>query len=215
MRLEQLATRIALLESKVNFLITGELTPVSVDGITVETIDARLSLVEITVDMLLVQKTKEVMISVASSEATEAPSVEAIVALSPSATFPEASEIVAAVIESQIQLPAIESDAVTATVATAITTILTAEAEVVTDSAKMIETILDALTNQPAIADGTDAEQAIEAVSAIIASLTGEEITEEIKAQIVDAIVSDSDPLLDSIETRLDIVEAKYNTLVK
>ena len=215
MRLEQLATRIALLESKVNFLITGELTPVSVDGITVETIDARLSLVEITVDMLLVQKTKEVMISVASSEATEAPSVEAIVALSPSATFPEASEIVAAVIESQIQLPAIESDAVTATVATAITTILTAEAEVVTDSAKMIETILDALTNQPAIADGTDAEQAIEAVSAIIASLTGEEITEEIKAQIVDAIVSDSDPLLDSIEARLDIVEAKYNTLVK
>ena len=218
MRLDQLATRVALLESKVNFLMTGELTaPSSIDNVTAMDIDARLTLIETTVDMLVAQKTQEVMATIATADSADGttPSVDAIVALSPSATFPEASDIVTAVVQSQVELPAIESEIVAETVATAVTTVITAQPEVVTDSEKMVDVILDALSNQPAIAAGTEADQAVEAVSAIIASITGEEITEEVKAQIVEAITSDSDPLLDAIETRLDAVEAKYNTLVK
>jgi hypothetical protein len=218
MRLDQLATRVVLLESKVNFLMTGELTtPASIDNVTAMDIDARLTLIETTVDMLVAQKTQEVMATIATADSADGttPSVDAIVALSPSATFPEASDIVTAVVQSQVELPAIESEIVAETVATAVTTVITAQPEVVTDSEKMVDVILDALSNQPAIAAGTEADQAVEAVSAIIASITGEEITEEVKAQIVEAITSDSDPLLDAIETRLDAVEAKYNTLVK
>ena len=218
MRLDQLATRVALLESKVNFLMTGELTaPSSIDNVTAMDIDARLTLIETTVDMLVAQKTQEVMATIATADSADGttPSVDAIVALSPSATFPEASDIVTAVVQSQVELPAIESEIVAETVATAVTTVITAQPEVVTDSEKMVDVILDALSNQPSIAAGTEADQAVEAVSAIIASITGEEITEEVKAQIVEAITSDSDPLLDAIETRLDAVEAKYNTLVK
>jgi hypothetical protein len=218
MRLEQLATRLSILESKVSFLMTGEYTtPASTDNVTAMDIDARLTLVETTVDMLVAQKTQEVMSSIATSDSSEGttPSVDAIVALSPSATFPEASDIVSAVVQSQIELPAIESEVVAETVSTVVTTVITAQPEVVTDSEMMINTILDVLSNQPAIAEGDEANQAIDAVSAIISNIIGEEISEEVKAQIVDAITSDSDPLLDAIEARLDAVESKYNTLVK
>jgi len=218
MRLEQLATRLSILESKVSFLMTGEYTtPASTDNVTAMDIDARLTLVETTVDMLVAQKTQEVMSSIATADSSEGttPSVDAIVALSPSATFPEASDIVSAVVQSQIELPAIESEVVAETVSTVVTTVITAQPEVVTDSEMMINTILDVLSNQPAIAEGDEANQAIDAVSAIISNIIGEEISEEVKAQIVDAITSDSDPLLDAIEARLDAVESKYNTLVK
>jgi len=218
MRLEQLATRLSILESKVSFLMTGEYTtPASTDNVTAMDIDARLTLVETTVDMLVAQKTQEVMSSIATADSSEGttPSVDAIVALSPSATFPEASDIVSAVVQSQIELPAIESEVVAETVSTVVTTVITAQPEVVTDSEMMINTILDVLSNQPAIAEGDEANQAIDAVSDIISNIIGEEISEEVKAQIVDAITSDSDPLLDAIEARLDAVESKYNTLVK
>jgi hypothetical protein len=218
MRLEQLATRLSILESKVSFLMTGEYTtPASTDNVTAMDIDARLTLVETTVDMLVAQKTQEVMSSIATADSSEGttPSVDAIIALSPSATFPEASDIVSAVVQSQIELPAIESEVVAETVSTVVTTVITAQPEVVTDSEMMINTILDVLSNQPAIAEGDEANQAIDAVSTIISNIIGEEISEEVKAQIVDAITSDSDPLLDAIEARLDVVESKYNTLVK
>jgi len=217
MRLDQLATRVALLESKVNFLITGEyVAPVSTDNVTTIDIEARLTLVETTVDMLVAQKTQEVMTTIATADSADGTTlnVDAIVALSPSATFPEASDIVSAVVQSQVELPAIESETAAAAVATAITTVVTAQPEVVTDSNMMIETILDALNNQPAVPAGTEADQAVEAVSAIIASVTGEEITEEVKAQIIDAITSDSDPVLDAIEARLNVAEAKVDTLL-
>jgi len=218
MRLEQLATRLSILESKVSFLMTGEYTtPASTDNVTAMDIDARLTLVETTVDMLVAQKTQEVMSSIATSDSSEGttPSVDAIIALSPSATFPEASDIVSAVVQSQIELPAIESEVVAETVSTVVTTVITAQPEVVTDSEMMINTILDVLSNQPAIAEGDEANQAIDAVSTIISNIIGEEISEEVKAQIVDAITSDSNPLLDAIEARLGAVESKYNTLVK
>lgn len=217
MRLEQLATRLSILESKVSFLMTGEYTtPASTDNVTAMDIDVRLTLVETTVDMLVAQKTQEVMSSIATSDSSEGttPSVDAIVSLSPSATFPEASDIVSAVVQSQIELPAIESEVVAETVSTVVTTVITAQPEVVTDSEMMINTILDVLSNQPAIAEGDEANQAIDAVSTIISNIIGEEISEEVKAQIVDAITSDSNPLLDEIEERLNIVESKYITLI-
>jgi hypothetical protein len=218
MRLDQLATRLVLIESKVNFLMTGELTaPASIDDLTSADIDARLTLIETTVDMLVAQKTQEIMATIATADSSDGttPSVDAVVALSPSATFPEASDIVSAVVQSQVELPAIESDSAAAAVATAVATVVTAQPEVVTDSEKMVDTILNALANQPAVAEGTDADQAVEAVSKIIASITGEDVSDDVKAQIIDAVTSDSDPILDAIEARLDAVEEKYNTLVK
>ena len=216
MRLDQLATRVVILESKLNFLMTGEYTaPASFDNPTSSDIDARLSLVEATVDMLVAKKTQEVMASIATSDSSDgtSASIDAVVALSPSATFPEASDIVSAVVQSQVELPAIESETAAAAVATAVATVVTAQPEVDIDSEKMIETILDALTNQPAVPAGTEADQAVEAVSAIIASVTGEEVTEEVKAQIMDAVTSEPDSALDAIESRLNVVEAKYSTL--
>ena len=218
MRLEQLATRLSILESKVSFLMTGEYTtPASTDNVTAMDIDARLTLVETTVDMLVAQKTQEVMATIATADSSDGttPSVDAIVALSPSATFPEASDIVNAVVQSQVELPAIESETAAAAVATAVATVVTAQPEVVTDADKMTDTILDAIADQPAVPAGTEADQAVEAVSAIIASVTGEEITEEVKAQITEAVTSEPDSALDAIEARLDAVESKYNTLVK
>ena len=218
MRLEQLATRLSILESKVSFLMTGEYTtPASTDNVTAMDIDARLTLVETTVDMLVAQKTQEVMSSIATADSSDGTtaSVDAIVALSPSATFPEASDIVSAVVQSQVELPAIESESAAAAVATAVATVVTAQPEVVTDADKMTDTILNAIADQPAVPAGTEADQAVEAVSAIIASVTGEEVTEEVKAQIMDAVTSEPDSALDAIESRLNAVESKYNTLVK
>jgi hypothetical protein len=218
MRLEQLATRLSIIESKVSFLMTGEYTtPASTDNVTAMDIDARLTLVETTVDMLVAQKTQEVMSSIATADSSDGTtaSVDAIVALSPSATFPEASDIVSAVVQSQVELPAIESESAAAAVATAVATVVTAQPEVVTDADKMTDTILNAIADQPAVPAGTEADQAVEAVSAIIASVTGEEVTEEVKAQIMDAVTSEPDSALDAIEARLDVVESKYNTLVK
>jgi hypothetical protein len=217
MRLNQLASRVAILESKVNFLMTGEyVTPVSFENVTAIDIDARLTLVETTVDMLVAQKTQEVMTTIATADSSDGttPSVDAIVALSPSATFPEASEIVSAVVQSQVELPAIESETAAAAVATAVATVVTAQPEVVTDADKMTDAILDAIANQPAVS-AEEADQAVEAVAVIISSITGEEITEEVKAQITEAVTSEPDSTLDAIETRLNAVEAKYNTLVK
>ena len=217
MRLEQLKTRLSILESKVSFLMTGEYTtPASTDNVTAIDIDARLTLVETTVDMLVAQKTQEVMSSIATSDSSEGttPSVDAIVSLSPSATFPEASDIVSAVVQSQVELPAIESETAAAAVATAVATVVLAQPEVVTDADKMTDTILDAIANQPAVPAGTEADQAVESVSAIIANVTGEEVTEEVKAQIMDAVTSEPDPMLDAIEERLNIVESKYITLI-
>jgi len=47
-----------------------------------------------------------------------------------------------------------------------------------------------------------------------IISNTGTEVTDEIKDQIAVAIGAQPDPMLDEIEDRLNIVEAKYSTLV-
>jgi hypothetical protein len=212
MRLDELASRLIILESKVNYLSTGvyNVLPVASD---ITELDARLTMLETTVDMLVAQKTNEVMATVASTEGTT-PDVETIVSLSPSATFPEASEIVTAIVQSQVELPAIESEAVAGAVATAITAVVTAQPEVVTEPTDMTDAILVALTDYQAECDETEIVSAVEMVSEIISN-AGVEITEEIKEQIAIAIGAQPDPALDAIEARLDEVEAKYSSLVK
>jgi hypothetical protein len=212
MRLDELASRLIILESKVNYLSTGvyNVLPVASD---ITELDARLTMLETTVDMLVAQKTNEVMATVASTEGTT-PDVETIVSLSPSATFPEASEIVTAIVQSQVELPAIESEAVAGAVAAAITAVVTAQPEVVTEPSDMTDAILVALTDYQAEFDETEIVSAVEMVSEIISN-AGVEITEEIKEQIAIAIGAQPDPALDAIEARLDAVEAKYSSLVK
>jgi len=211
MRLDELASRLIILESKVNYLSTGvyNVLPVASD---ITELDARLTMLETTVDMLVAQKTNEIMSTVATTEGTT-PDVDTIVSLSPSATFPEASDIVSAVVQSQVELPAIESETGAAAIATAITSVVTAQPEVVTDADMMIEVILNAIADQPSV-PAEEADQTVEALGKIISNVTGQDVTEEIKAQIIEAITSEPNPILDSIEARLDAVESKYNTLV-
>jgi len=211
MRLDELVSRLIVLESKVNYLSTGVYNVLPVANDLTE-LDARLTMLETTVDMLVAQKTNEIMSTVATTEGTT-PDVDTIVSLSPSATFPEASDIVSAVVQSQVELPAIESETGAAAIATAITSVVTAQPEVVTDADVMIETILNAIADQPSV-PAEEADQTVEALGKIISNVTGQDVTEEIKAQIVEAITSEPNPILDSIEARLDAVELKYNTLV-
>jgi tetrahydromethanopterin S-methyltransferase subunit G len=212
MRLDELASRLIILESKVNYLSTGvyDVLPVASD---INELNARLTMLEATVDMLVAEKTNEVMSTIASTEGTT-PDVDVIVSLSPSATFPEASEIVTAIVQAQVELPAIESEAVAGAVATAITAVVTAQPEVVTEPSDMTDAILVALTDYQAEFDETEIVSAVEMVSEIISN-AGVEITEEIKEQIAIAIGAQPDPALDAIEARLDAVEAKYSSLVK
>jgi hypothetical protein len=211
MRLDELVSRLIVLESKVNYLSTGVYNVLPVANDLTE-LDARLTMLETTVDMLVAQKTNEIMSTVATTEGTT-PDVDTIVSLSPSATFPEASDIVSAVVQSQVELPAIESETGAAAIATAITSVVTAQPEVVTDADMMIETILNAIADQPSV-PAEEADQTVEALGKIISNVTGQDVTEEIKAQIIEAITSEPNPILDSIEARLDAVESKYNTLV-
>ena len=211
MRLDELVSRLIVLESKVNYLSTGVYNVLPVANDLTE-LDARLTMLETTVDMLVAQKTNEIMSTVATTEGTT-PDVDTIVSLSPSATFPEASDIVSAVVQSQVELPAIESETGAAAIATAITSVVTAQPEVVTDADMMIETILNAIADQPSV-PAEEADQTVEALGKIISNDTGQDVTEEIKAQIIEAITSEPNPILDSIEARLDAVESKYNTLV-
>ena len=211
MRLDELASRLTILESKVNYLSTGvyDVLPVTNDIIE---LDARLTMLETTVDMLVAEKTNEVMSTVASTDGTT-PNVDTIVSLSPSATFPEASEIVTTVVQSQVESPAIESEAVAGAVAIAITAVVTAQPEVVTEPSIMTDVILTALTDYQAEFNETEIESAVEMLSTIISN-TGIEVTDEIKDQIAVAIGAQPNPMLDAIEDRLNIVESKYNTLV-
>jgi hypothetical protein len=211
MRLDELASRLIVLESKVNYLSTGvyDVLPVAGD---INELNVRLTMLETTVNMLVAEKTNEVMSTIASTEGTT-PDVDVIVSLSPSATFPEASEIVTTIVQAQIESPAIESEAVAGAVAIAITSILTAQPEVVTEPSDMTDAILVALTDYQAEWNEDEIESAVEILSTIISN-TGTEVTDEIKDQIAVAIGAQPDPMLDAIEDRLDAVEAKYSSLV-
>jgi len=212
MRLEDLAARLVAVEAKVATL-TG--TSVNTDiPTTNEELDARLSVVEAQVNTLVAAKTQEHIDAIVSAPAdSSSTKVEDVVALSPSADVPEAADIVADVVDTQIVAPAIDHPEVAAIVAAAVNAVVTADPEVVMDPAAITAAITDAVAEAPAPSPEV-VEAAAAAVANIIASATGDEVVTKSYNDIVEAIVAPADPALDAFEVRLENVEQKIDTLL-
>lgn len=211
MRLDDLAVRLVAVEAKL-----ASLTGIIANGdapTNYDDLDARLSVVETTVDHLIAEKTQEHIDAIVSADAGTV-AVEAIVALSPSAYVPEAAAIVADVIAEQQSNDAVTDTQVADIIAAAVSAVITAEPEVVTDPVAIIQAITDAVAEVSAPAPEV-AQMAADAVADIIATVTGvEAVSDEVHASIVEAVAVQADPALDNIEHRLDAVEAKVDGLL-
>jgi len=212
MRLEDLAARLVAVEAKLATL-TG--TSVNTDNATsIEELDARLSVVEVQVDQLIVERTEKHIDAIVYSPAEEAPlEVEDVVALSPSADHAEAADIVADVVTAQYEAAAIVNPEVADVVAAAVVAVVTAEPEVVMDPVAITAAIMEAVADMPAPAPEV-AEEVKAAIEEIIAAATGEAVTPEVQQQIVEAVATPADPALDAIEARLNVAEAKVDNLL-
>ena len=212
MRFEDLATRLVAVEAKLATL-TG--TAVNTDNATsIEELDARLSVVEAQVDHLIAVQTQDHIDAIVSAPAGVAPvEVEEVVALSPSADHAEAAEIVADVVSAQYEAEPVEHTEVAEIIAAAVMAVVTAEPEVVTDPVAITEAIVAAVADMPAPAPEVEAEVAA-AIAQIIAAATGEEVAPEVQQQVVEAVAAPADPVLDVIEARLNIAEAKVDSLL-
>jgi hypothetical protein len=212
MRLQDLAARLVAVEAKLATL-TG--TAVNTDNATsIEELDARLSVVEVQIDQLIVEKTQSHIDAIVYSPADEAPlEVEDVVALSPSADHAEAADIVADVVTAQYEAAAIINTEVADMVTAAVVAVVTAEPEVVVDSVAITAAIVAAVADMPAPAPESF-DDVVAAVVDVIAAATGEEVAPEIQQQIADAVAMPADPELDAIEARLDTAEAKVDSLL-
>ena len=212
MRLEDLAARLVSVEAKLATL-TG--TSVNTDNATsIEELDARLSLVEVQVDQLIAEKTEAHIDAIISAPAGDAPvEVEEVVALSASADHAEAADIVADVVTAQYEAEPVEHSEVADIVSAAVMAVVTSEPEVVVDPVAITAAIIDAVTDMPVPAPEV-AQQAADAVAEVIATATGAEVAPEVVQQIVEAVATPADPALDAIEARLDIAEAKVDSLL-
>ena len=212
MRFEDLAARLVAVESKLATL-TG--TTVNTDNAkSIEELDARLSIVEVQVDQLIAVKTQEHIDAIVAAPAGDAPvNVEEVVALSPSADHAEAADIVADVVQAQVEAELIEHSEVANIIAAAVKAVVTAEPEVVTDPEAITAAIMEAVADMPASSPELAVEVAA-AVSEIIAAATGEEVASEVHANIAEAVATPSDPALDAIEARLNVAEAKVDSLL-
>jgi len=212
MRLEDLAARLVAVEAKLATL-TG--TAVNTDNATsIAELDARLSVVEVQVDQLIVVQTQEHVDAIVSAPAGDAPvEVEDVVALSPSADHEEAVSIVIDVVTAQFEAEPVEHSEVADIIAAAVMAVVTAEPEVVVDSVAITEAIVAAVADMPAPASEV-VEEVAAAVAEIIAMATGEEVAPEVQQQVVEAISTPADPELDAIEQRLNVAEAKVDTLL-
>ena len=212
MRLQDLAARLEDVEAK---LATLTRTAVNTDNATsIEELDARLSVVEVQVDQLIVERTEKHIDAIVYSPAEEAPlEVEDVVALSPSADHAEAADIVADVVTVQYEAAAIVNPEVADVVAAAVVAVVTAEPEVVVDSVAITAAIVAAVADMPAPAPEMVQEVA-KAVAQVIATATGEEVAPEVHQQIVEAVSAPADPALDAIEARLNVAESKVDNLL-
>jgi hypothetical protein len=217
MRLEDLAARLVAVEAKLATL-TG--TAVNTNNATsVEELDARLSVVEVQVDQLIAEKTQKHIEEIIAAPAVAADGtplvlVEEVVALSPSADVPEAAAIVADVIAEQHAAESVVDTQVSDVVAAAVAAIVTADPEIVMDPVALTEAIVQAVADAPAPAPEV-VEQIVAAVSSVIATATGvEAVAPEVMQQVADAVVMPADPALDAVEVRLNIVEAKVDSLL-
>jgi hypothetical protein len=215
MRFEDLAARLVSVEAKLANL-TG--TTVNTDNATsIEELDARLTLVEVQVDQLIAVKTQEHVDAIVSAAAQAVESIQSavaeVVALSPSVEVFEAADIVADVVTAQFEAEAIENTEIAVIVSAAVQAVVAAEPEVVTDPVAITAAIMEAVADMPAPAPEF-AQAAAEAVAEVIAAATGEEVAPEVHADIVEAVATPADPVLDAFEERLNAAEAKVDSLL-
>lgn len=210
--LESLALRLTMVETKL-----ATLTGTSANTIlpsTAEELDARLSVVEVQVDRLIAEKTEKQIAAIVAAPADHAPlTIASVVALSPSVCDSTASEIVADVVSVQMEASAIENQEVAAVVAAAVEAVVKADPEVVADPEAVKLAITEAVAQMPAPAPEVEAEVAA-AVAEVVAAATGKEVTAEVQQQITDAVTATPDPVLDHIDSRLAVVEAKVDNLL-
>lgn len=148
MRFEDLALRLQAVEAKL-----ATLTGTTIDTVapaTIDQLDMRLTAVESQVDHLIAEKTQSHIEAIVAASADAAPvAVEQVVALSPSIDTPAAADIVADVVELQIEAEAVEHTEVADIVAAAVAAVVTAEPEVVIDSVAITEAIIAAVADAP------------------------------------------------------------------
>ena len=211
MRLQDLAARLVAVEAKLATL-TG--TSVNTENATsIEELDSRLSVVEAHVEQLINEKTQRQIDAIVYSVADEAPvSVEDVVALSPSADHEEAAGIVGDVVAAQHEADAIVNPEVADIVKAAVLAVVTADPEVVTDPEAITAAITTAVAEIPAPTTGT--EEITAAVAHIISIATGAAVDSEVHQQIFEAVSAPADPALDDIEHRLNVAEAKVDSLL-
>jgi len=211
MRLQDLAARLVAVEAKLATL-TG--TSVNTENATsIEELDSRLSVVEAHVEQLINEKTQRQIDAIVYSVADEAPvSVEDVIALSPSANHVEAATIVEDVVAAQHEADAIVNPEVADIVKAAVLAVVTADPEVVTDPEAITAAITAAVAEMPAPTTGT--EEIAAAVANIVATATGEAVDSEVHQQIFEAVSAPADPALDDIEHRLNVAEAKVDSLL-
>jgi hypothetical protein len=213
MRLQDLAVRLVTVEAKL-----ATLTGVVANGdvpTALEELDARLTLVEVTVDHLVAEKTQQHIDAIVTAPADSAPvAVEDVVALSPSANHEEAAAIVADVITEQLEADSVDHIEVAEIVAAAVFAVVVAEPEVVTDSTAITEAIVQAVAESPAPAAEVQ-QQVIDAVVEVVAAATGvDTVAPEVVQQVTEAVATLADPELDVVEARLDAAEAKVDSLL-
>ena len=212
MRFEDLAVRLVAVEAKL-----AALTGVDANSYIpteLQELDARLTLVEVTVNHLVTVKTQEQIQAIVAAPADNAPvAVEEVVALSASSDVPAAADIVADVVTAQVETVAIENPEVAAIVAAAVAAVVAADPEVVTDPVAITAAITEAVAEMPAPAPEVAAEAGA-AIAEIIAAATGEVVAPEVHAEIAASVAAQSDPALDGIEARLNIAEAKVDSLL-
>jgi len=185
--IQSLAERLTAVELKLTTL--AGLTAPDVDASSIQELDIRLSIVEKAVDELIAKPAVDAVAALVAAPADQPPaSVASIVALSPSATVPEAATIVSEVVSAQAAAEAPEHPEVADVVTTAITAIVTAKAEVVTDPEALTFAITDAIVDLPTIKDPEIAQAAIDAIAAIIETATGSAPDEYMTREISDAV---------------------------
>jgi tetrahydromethanopterin S-methyltransferase subunit G len=211
MRLQDLAARLVAVEAKLATL-TG--TSVNTENATsIEELDSRLSVVEAHVEQLINEKTQRQIDAIVYSVADEAPiTVEDVIALSPSADHEEAAGIVGDVVAAQHEADAIVNPEVADIVKAAVLAVVTADPEVVTDPEAITAAITAAVAEMPAPTTGT--EEITAAVAHIISIATGAAVDSEVHQQIFEAVSAPADSALDDIEHRLNVAEAKVDSLL-
>jgi hypothetical protein len=210
MRLEDLAVRLLAVEAKLALLTGAKVT--ATDATSVEELNARLSVVEVTVDQLIAEKTQSQVAAIVAAAADDITvTVDEVVALSPSAGDVAAAEIVADVVTAQVEADPVDHPEVAEIVAAAVAAVVQADPAVVADPVAITAAITEAIADLPAPAPEVVAEAAA-AVAEIVAAATGDEVTAEVQQSIVAAVAYD--PMLDYMEQRLNVVETKIDSLL-